>query len=208
MKEIIINKKTNLQDVFKEIKQLLQKDEVFAFPTDTVYGIGADIDSPKGINNIYLIKHRPISLPLILLGADIEQILPYVKDFSDTAKKLAENFWPGPLTIILNKSEKVNPAITSLSTIGIRVPDNTFLLKFFKFYNKPLATTSANLAGYPSAYTPNDVKKQLHNSSLGLLINDRETKYKIASSIIDLTTAPPKIVREGAIFSSDIFAFL
>jgi len=208
MKEIILNKKTELKHIFEEMKQLLQKGEVIAFPTDTVYGIGTDIDEPQGITNIYIIKHRPVSLPLILLGANTEQLLPYVKNFSKKARKLTNNFWPGPLTIILNKSERVNPAITRLSTIGIRVPDNPFLLEFLTFYDKPLATTSANLSGYPSAYKPEDVKKQFSNSSLALLINAGETKNKVSSSIIDLTTNPPKILREGALLAADIFAFL
>lgn len=208
MKEIIINGTVDNQVIFGQIKSALDNKKIIAFPTDTVYGIGCDPDSMEAINNIYVLKNRPASMPLILLGSSIEQLEPYVNKFTLSARNLADKFWPGSLTMVMEKSSRVNKALTNMDTIGIRVPAHKFLLEFLNFYGKPLATTSANISGTPSANDAQSIKENLDTPLLELVIDTGESYHKTASSIADLSVNPPQILREGVIKADSILRIL
>ena len=132
----------------KEIEkaiQILQADGVVAIPTETVYGLAASIDSPTGLENIFSIKERPFFDPLIVHVASISQAKSCTSNWPSLCDQLAENFWPGPLTMILPKAKKINDKITSgLDTVGIRFPDHHLTLELIKRLGSPVAAPSAN----------------------------------------------------------------
>jgi L-threonylcarbamoyladenylate synthase len=179
---------------------LLQKGEVIAFPTDTLYGVGVDIDNEEAVKKLYEIKERPPELPLILLGASKEDLLPYVLDWTPLAEKLSEEFWPGGLTIILKKSFKVpDYVVSNMDTVGIRVPNHPVILKILEEYGKPIATSSANTSGNASSCTGRHVAEELYNTELALLLDAGKTPESEQSTLIDLSGDEPVILREGII---------
>lgn len=135
-----------------EAIQLLNDGHVVAVPTETVYGLAASIQKPRAINTIFSLKKRPISNPLILHVANVEQILSYVEDFPDHFFDLAATFWPGPLTIVLKIKSNVIPEVAraGLDTMGFRVPSNEITQQILQSTG-PLVMPSANLSGKPSA---------------------------------------------------------
>lgn len=179
---------------------LLQKGEVIAFPTDTLYGVGADLRNEEAVQKLYRIKERPSELPLILLGASKEDLLPYVLDWPPIAEKLSSDFWPGGLTIILKKSFKVpDYVVSNMDTVGIRVPRHPVIIKILEAYGKPLATSSANLSGSASSATGRHVAEELDGTELSLLLDAGKTPEYEQSTIVDLSLDEPVIIREGII---------
>lgn len=179
---------------------LLQKGEVIAFPTDTLYGVGVDYSNEDAIKKLYRVKSRPAELPLTLLGSTKDMIIPYVLDWNPLAEKLSEQFWPGALTIILKKSFKVPDFVVSnLDTVGIRVPNHPVILKILEQYDKPIATSSANLSGNASSTTGRYVAEELFDTDLALLLDSGKTPQEEQSTIIDLSGDTPIIIREGLI---------
>lgn len=179
---------------------LLQKGEVIAFPTDTLYGVGVDYSNEDAVKKLYRVKSRPSELPLTLLGSDKDMIIPYVLDWNPLAEKLSEQFWPGALTIILKKSFKVPDFVVSgLDTVGIRVPEHPIILKILEEYGKPIATSSANLSGNASSTTGRYVAEELFDTELSLLLDSGKTPQEEQSTIIDLSGDTPIIIREGLI---------
>lgn len=184
---------------------LLQKGEVIAFPTDTLYGLGADISNEDAVAKLYSIKERGEELPLILLGECKDDLLPYVLDWTPLAEKLSKDFWPGGLTIILKKSFKVpDYVVSNLDTVGIRVPNHPVILKILKEYGKPIATSSANLSGNASSSTGRHVAEELEDTDLALLLDAGKTPESEQSTIIDLSGDEPVILRKGAVPSEKL----
>ena len=126
---------------------------MIAFPTDTVYGLGALPSLYKGMETLYVLKGRDIQKPLILMGADVEALTPYLSPLSSTAKALMEQYWPGQVTFLLPAQETVPPFCYSvyegIKWVGVRIPNHSELLKLLDWVG-PLATTSANISGEPS----------------------------------------------------------
>lgn len=188
------------QNYLEDAITLLQKGEVIAFPTDTLYGLGAELSNQDAVNKLYEIKSRDPEMPLILLGASKEELLPYVLDWPSLAEKLTEEYWPGGLTIILKKSFKVPDFVVSnLDTVGIRVPNHPVIQKILNEYGKPLATSSANLSGSASTSTGRHVAEELYDTELSLLLDAGKTPHSESSTIIDLSGDEPVIIREGII---------
>ena len=187
-------------NIVEDAITLLQKGEVIAFPTDTLYGLGVDLTNEDAIRKLYSVKNRPEELPLILLGSSKEELLPYVLAWTPLAEKLSEEFWPGGLTIILKKSFKVPDFVVSnMDTVGIRVPNHPVILKILEEYGKPLATSSANLSGNASSSTGRHVAEELADTDLALLLDAGKTPESEQSTIIDLSGDEPIIIREGSI---------
>lgn len=192
-------------DYFKDIYldeaiTLLQKGEVIAFPTDTLYAVGTDLDNKLAIEKLYRIKNRSSDVPLTILGANKEDLLPYVLDWSPIAEKLSQNFWPGGLTMILKKSFKVPDYVVSgLDTVGVRIPNHPVIIKILEEYGKPLAVSSANLAGNAGSSTGRYVAEELYETELSLLLDAGKTPLSEQSTIIDLSGDNPVIIREGVI---------
>lgn len=186
-------------DVMKEASEILIKGEMVAFPTETVYGLGANALDELASKKIYAAKGRPSDNPLIVHVANMEQIEPLVEEIPDKAKRLAKAFWPGPLTIIFRKSKKVPYGTTGgLDTVAIRMPNHPVALKLIEVSGIPIAAPSANTSGRPSPTTAGHVMEDL-NGKISMVLDGGEVGIGIESTIVDVTADIPMILRPGYI---------
>ncbi len=185
--------------------EMIRAGELVAFPTETVYGLGADGLNKSAREKIYLAKGRPSDKPLTLHVASLEQVEKIAK-ISAAAKKLFEKFCPGPLTIILPKAENI-PDFVAKKNIGLRFPDNEVALKLIKISNCPIAAPSANISGQIPPKTAQDVLKNL-SGRVPIILDGGKCKFGISSTIVDLSEDEPKFLRVGAIPPEEIISFL
>ena len=180
-------------------KKALENSQVIAVPTETVYGLAGNALNKDAINDIFKIKGRPLYNPLILHVKCAKSARKY-GTFNELAKKMAEHFWPGPLTIVLPKKDIVPDLVTAnLDSVAIRCPQNSTLLKLLKRLPFPLAAPSANPFGYVSPTTSEHVSSSL-GDKLEIILEGNNCKFGIESTIIDLRTCiEPKILRHGPI---------
>lgn len=178
----------------------IQQGELVAFPTDTVYGLGADATNEAAVQKVFEAKGRPENRPINVLISHPEDILKYTIDVPDDAMKLAKAFWPGPLTLILKSAGNLSPVITAgKDTVGLRIPDNALAQQFIEQCGVPLATPSANSSGRPSPTMASHVMDDLNGKIAGI-INGGPTSYGIESTILDFSDANhPIILRPGNI---------
>jgi len=178
----------------------LNKGEVVAFPTETVYGLGAVATDPEAVRKIFEAKGRPSDNPLIVHIGTKEEIAQYAKDIPDVATQLMESFWPGPLTLIMNVQPGVLAAnvTAGLSTVGLRMPDHPVALKLLKTVGKPVAAPSANRSGKPS---PTEAEHVFHdlNGKIPAIIDGGMTGIGVESTVLDVTTKIPVILRPGGV---------
>jgi L-threonylcarbamoyladenylate synthase len=190
-------------DVINETVSALKSGQLAAFPTETVYGVGACMNNENAVIEIYKIKGRPPDKPLSVLIGSIQDMEKMAADIPDLAYQLAKCFWPGPMTLILNKNLIIPDSVTAgKKTIGLRIPAHPVPLELVKKAG-PLACPSANLSGGKDPKTAADVLEHLFGK-IDILIDGGETALKIPSTIIDLTTMPPKILRKGGLDINDI----
>ncbi len=188
--------------------------KVIAFPTNSVYGIGGDPQNLDVINRIYEIKFRDRSKGLLLLVSDYEEAKK-IADFNDTAKKIADKYWPGQLSLILNRKEPniIPPQVTaSQKTIGLRVPENEIILSILKLLKERghfggIIGTSANYSGEPPSLSGEEVTKKIL-SPIDLIIDGGKSKTKLPTTIIDCTSEEIKFLRIGKISDEEIVEFL
>jgi L-threonylcarbamoyladenylate synthase len=179
--------------------KFLLSGEIVAFPTETVYGLGAIATDSSAIKKIFKIKNRPLDNPLICHFHSIDHISKYVQQIPDELYELNKKLWPGPLTVILFKKNNISSLVTKdLPTIAVRIPSNPIILALIKKINLPLAAPSANLSGLPSPTKAEHVISDFKNN-LPLVIDGGDSKYGMESTVVDLTTNPPGILRPGAI---------
>lgn len=185
-----------------EVLQTITQEDVIVFPTDTVYGIGASIFSPKALDKIFEIKNRPTDKSLIVLCADELQLEEIVGPLSVDVKKIIDAFLPGGLTLILKCYMSLPEEITrGKQTIGVRIPDHPLALELLKEFG-PLATTSANISGEPSPTKIDMLNPVIQR--VNYVFDDGETKQQIPSTILDCTKDEFVILREGAITLEEI----
>ncbi|WP_297630208.1 L-threonylcarbamoyladenylate synthase [uncultured Clostridium sp.] len=191
----ILNGEDDL-DRIKEAAECIKKDGTVAFPTETVYGLGANGLKENCVKKIFEAKGRPQDNPLIIHVAS-KNIDKYVKNIPDVAEKLINRFWPGPLTLILEKKDIV-PMETSanLETIGIRMPDNYVALKLIEFSGVPIAAPSANISGRPSPTTLEICVEDL-KGKVDYIIGGEKCDVGLESTIVDCTVNPPIVLRPG-----------
>lgn len=178
---------------------------VLAFPTDTVYGVGCLYGDSDALNRLKMMKHRPETKPIPLMASSLETYAPYVK-LSPMAKKLADAFLPGPLTLIVELTDKADPAFfNGKSTAAIRIPNAPVLLQVMDLLDKPLMVSSANVSGEPAALTKEEALGMLKglDGILGGECHDLQ-----ASTIVDCTQDTPKILREGPLGEAQILTAL
>ncbi len=187
--------------------QLLQSKAVVAFPTETVYGLGADATSSQAIRGIYQAKGRPSDNPLIVHIAQRSQLMELTTHVPPKAQQLMDQFWPGPLTIILNvKRQAVAPEVTAgLSTIAIRMPDHAIALNLIAQAGRPIAAPSANTSGKPSPTTAQHVMDDL-DGKIAAIVDGGETGVGLESTVIDLTSNVPTILRPGGVSAEAIMS--
>lgn len=182
-----------------EASMLLKQGEVVAFPTETVYGLGADATSDQAVDKIFSAKGRPSDNPLIVHIAEQSQLDDFIEEVPDHAVRLMEAFWPGPLTIILKKKEGLSDKVTAgLSTVGVRMPDHPIALALIKEANLPIAAPSANLSGKPSPTTAQHVIQDLDGRVSGI-VDGGATGVGVESTVVDCTTEIPVIFRPGGV---------
>jgi len=185
--------------IIRKAAEIIKEGGLVAFPTETVYGLGADALNAEAIKKIFKAKRRPLNNPLIVHVADNEHIRKLARKVPREAEELIERFFPGPLTIVLRKKPIVPDEITAnLPTVGIRMPDHKIALSLIEESGTSIAAPSANTAGRPSPTKAQHVLEDLYGK-VDLVIDGGETKFGLESTILDLTVKPPQILRPGAV---------
>lgn len=186
-------------EMLEKAGAIIKAGGLVAFPTETVYGLGGDALNEESSGKIYRAKGRPSDNPLIVHICRLEAMFSIVKKVPDAAMKLAEAFWPGPLTIILNKSEKVPYATTGgLDTVAIRMPEHKVALAFIEASSGYIAAPSANTSGKPSPTLAKYVAEDM-DGKIEMIIDGGEVGIGLESTIVDLTEEIPMILRPGYI---------
>jgi len=195
---------TLLIDSIDVAAEFLKNGEVVAIPTETVYGLAANALDSEAVKKIFKAKGRPSDNPLIVHISDISEIHSLVSDFPQDAKKLANNFWPGPLTMIFHKSDVV-PFITSggLETVAIRFPESEIARNLIKKVQFPLAAPSANSSGSPSPTSHMHVLNDL-NGKIPAILKGPNCSVGVESTVIDMTSDPVRLLRPGKISAKEI----
>ncbi len=191
--------KTSSEEAFQQAGDILKNGGIVAFPTDTVYGLGAVFSNTEAVLKVFEAKGRDEGKPLSVLVSDISQVEQLAAEIPEKATRLMKAFWPGALTIILRKKENVPDVVTAgKDTIGIRMPDLPDAVEVIRNAESPLAAPSANEAGKRSSVTAEDVKEDLFGK-IDMIVDGGACPVGVSSTIVDLTGPEPIILREGVI---------
>ncbi len=186
---------TKIKIAAEEIK----KGKLVAFPTETVYGLGADALNEKAVAKIFQAKERPFNDPLIVHIADIKELYRLSRQVPPVALKLAKAFWPGPITLVLKKSELVSGIVTAnLDTVAVRMPADNIALNLIREAKTPIAAPSANLFGRTSPTTAQHVADDL-GGKIEMIIDGGKTKVGVESTVLDVTVEPVRVLRAGGV---------
>lgn len=189
--------KTNDPKALVRGQQILQAGGVIAFPTDTVYGLGCLVTEADSIDRLFEIKGRDTNKAIAVLIGNVDHLTRVTVALGDSARRLAKEFWPGALTLIVPRHPGLPTNLSPLPTIGVRMPNHAFAQSLLQI-NGPLATTSANLSGLPSPVTAQDVLDQLADR-VDLVLDGGPCPGGVPSTVIDCTGTELRILREGAI---------
>jgi L-threonylcarbamoyladenylate synthase len=189
--------------VAAEVSAVLRRGGLVVYPTDTVYGLGADAARADAIERIYRVKGRPDEKAIIWLVDSVRDVRACCR-MDGRVERLAERFWPGPLTLVL---ERVAPSPGGLATLGVRVPAHEAALAIIRALGGPVATTSANRSGGTSARTADEASGQL-GTQVDLIIDAGASPVGQESTVLDLTTDLPRVLRPGALSADEIAAAL
>jgi L-threonylcarbamoyladenylate synthase len=186
-------------EIIREGINLLKNWQPVSFPTDTVYALGAPVNDGACAKKVYEIKQRPFNQALPILLSDIRDIELVACDISDTARVLMKEFWPGALTLVFKKTPFVSDVVTGgKQTVAVRIAAHSLAIEIVRGVGIPLVGTSANVHGRPSPTTAQDVLSQLGNK-VELIIDAGKTPGGVESTIIDMSTDKPVILRQGAV---------
>ncbi|MDA2917937.1 L-threonylcarbamoyladenylate synthase [Desulfobacterota bacterium AH_259_B03_O07] len=171
---------------------------VIIYPTDTLYGIGADAFDEQSVRNVFISKGRPVGNPIPILVKN-EAMLREVGEVSEVASILIDKFLPGPLTVVLNEKEKFPPLVTAgTRKVAIRISSHPFVVRLFNLISRPITSSSANISGQDNIFDFNSVYKAF-DTKVDLIIDSGTLDKSKGSTVVDLTVSPPIIVREGDI---------
>jgi len=194
----------NIQEQIKRGVSILRAGGIVAYPTDTVYGLGASASLPRAVERIYEVKERPLNMPLPLLLSDVSQITGVAESVPEIAWSLINAFLPGALTLVLRKSSSVSDIISGGgTTVAIRVPAHPVPVALVEGLGAPVVGTSANLSGKPSPLTAGEVRSQLGNK-VDFIIDGGRCPGGKESTVVDVTGETPAVLREGAITLKEI----
>jgi len=194
------------QKAVRRATEFLRAGEVVALPTETVYGLAANALDENAVAKIFQIKGRPANNPIIIHVAGIEMAKRCVKDWPALADKLAKSFWPGPLTLVLPRAEKIPDIVTAGGkTVGVRCPSHPLIQAVIRECDFPLAAPSANLSNSISPTNADHVRKQLAEK-IPLIVDGGQSQVGIESTVLDLTVLPPRLLRPGMIHERALMA--
>ncbi len=195
-------------DALTRAVEALRRGKVIAFPTDTVYGVGAHAFLPEAVARLYAVKERPVHLPIPLLlpaAAALERVCVSIPPL---AWRLAERFWPGGLSLVLPRAPLIPDIVTAGGeTVAVRVPDHALVRELCRRLGAPLAATSANRHGQPAPVTAEEAAAQL-GGRIPLLLDGGPCPGGVASTVLDLTVSPPRILRPGPVTAESLNALL
>lgn len=195
-------------DVLRKAAEILHSGGIVAFPTETVYGLGAIVFNENAVKKVFWAKMRPPDNPLIIHVCSVDMLYEVAVDIPDEAYKLINKFWPGPLTLILPRNPRVPRVATGgLETVAVRMPAHPVALGLIREAGFPIAAPSANIAGRPSPTTAKHVLKDLYGR-IDAVIDAGETLYGVESTIINILAKPPMLLRPGAYAVEELEAVL
>ncbi|MFZ5880064.1 MAG: L-threonylcarbamoyladenylate synthase [Chloroflexota bacterium] len=193
-------------DAIGQALRVLRAGGLAAFPTDTVYGLGALACDGPAVESIYAAKQRPVEKAIPVLIADLEDLDKVAAHIPDLAKKLAARFWPGPLTLVVPKEPTLPAAISASDTLAVRIPDHPAARALLRAAG-PMAVTSANISGQPSPTDADEVLRQL-NGRIPLVLDGGPTPGGIPSTLVDCLGAQPTLLRPGPLTLEQLLAAL
>lgn len=204
-KIVVVDKNVDEENSYTQAVDILRSGEVIAFPTETVYGLGADATNFEAVSKIFEAKGRPADNPLIVHVDSKETALRYVQEVSPKALQCMDAFWPGALTLILKAKPEIFAAnvTANLQTVGIRVPNHPVALTLLQKLQVPLAAPSANTSGKPSPTLAEHVFHDM-DSKIPLILDGGATEIGIESTVLDMTSEPPVILRPGKVSKEQI----
>ncbi|MEF9918207.1 MAG: L-threonylcarbamoyladenylate synthase [Eubacterium sp.] len=206
MKTQIYEMDSPLKSVFNLSKagELLMAGETVVFPTETVYGLGANAFDEAAVQKIFDAKGRPADNPLIVHIADERDVKKLVKVIPVKAKKLMDAFWPGPLTLIMKKKDSISDLVTAgLDSVAVRFPSNAIAQGLIKSAGVPIAAPSANISGRPSPTKGEHVIEDMMGRVAAIIIS-KDTEVGLESTVVDMTSEPPTLLRPGAITLTEL----
>ena len=206
--QIDFDKRDTSSKAIENLQSVLNSGGVIAFPTDTFYGLGADPFNPDAISKIFRIKQRPADKPLLVLIHSLDQLQDLTHGVTNNARKLMEHIWPGPLTLIFQAAPGLPDALTAgTGTIGIRLPGHPFTLMFLEALDRPLTAPSANISNAEEPKTAQEISSAL-GKELDWIVDGGPSPGGKSSTVLDTTTNPPTLIREGALPRGDLESVL
>jgi L-threonylcarbamoyladenylate synthase len=193
-----------VSSLIEQAVNILRAGGLVAFPTETVYGLGADATSESAVRKIFAAKGRPATNPLIVHVADIDIAKRYTTNWSDAAQTLAATYWPGPLTLVLPKTREIPDVVTAgRPTVGLRAPDHRLALELLRAFDGPIAAPSANRSNHVSPTTAQHVRDEL-GDAVDMILDGGPCAVGIESTVLDLSTEVPRILRPGSVTRKQI----
>ncbi len=196
--------KNNYNEILLKAKEILIKGGVIAYPTETLYGLGAKYDIESALEKIFQLKNRPEEKALTLIIGKVEQLSLITESISPLAKDLIEKFWPGPLTLVFKAKKGLSERLKINNTIAVRIPGESFALRLARSVEFPITATSANISNLPAAQDAETVLNYF-DGKLDLVIDGGRSVSKQPSAIVDVSTETIKVIRQGII---DINSFI
>ena len=192
------------REAINKAAKVIRRGGLVAFPTETVYGLGADALNPKAVERIFQAKGRPSDNPIIVHVAEMEHLKALTDDIPPEAEALMRRFWPGPLTLIFKKSARVSDVVTGgQDTVAVRMPKNKVALSLIRAFGGPIAAPSANLSGRPSGTTARHVLQDL-GGKIDMILDAGSVEVGVESTVLDISTCPATILRPGAVTTEQL----
>lgn len=198
----------NNKIALKAVAKILKNDGIVAIPTETVYGLAASAYSDSAIKKVFTAKGRPQDNPLIVHISNMDMLYLIAAEVPSNALLLAEKYWPGPLTMVLKKTDKIAESVSAgLSTVAVRMPSHIIAKSIIEYSGIPLAAPSANISGKPSTTTAEHVLNDLDGKVDGIVLAD-ESAVGVESTVVDLSVTPPRLLRPGAVTPEQLLEVL
>jgi len=208
MRRVFVDPGAPQRDAIQEAATWIRNGGVVAIPTDTLYGLACDPFRADAVSRIFAVKGRAAERALPLIAADAAQVAAHLGALTPAGARLAGHFWPGPLTLVLDAPASVVRGVTGdTGTVGVRVPADAVARAIAAACERPITATSANISGGPSTADPDEVERTL-GDRIDLLIDTGRTRGGAPSTIVDVTSTEPRLVRAGAIAWDEIQTWL